>query len=199
MEKASPVAVVSCGILKSELGALGYRAASRDKLISLDSMLHMRPAVLDAMLKRTLSHRHERRTLVVYGDCSPHMMDFTRMRGVAKVDGVNCCEIVLGRERYRTLRREGVFFFMPEWTLRWEEVFKNQLGFSDQPTARAFMHEMHTRIIYLDTSVHEVPANALKDIEAFMDLPVEILPTGLEHLQASVDAGLATLQAIESE
>ncbi|WP_243358858.1 DUF1638 domain-containing protein [Fundidesulfovibrio terrae] len=197
MSHASAPAVVACGIFKKELEALGYGARGV-KTVTLDSMLHMRPDALDGALDGMLSRGRPGGLALVYGDCSPHMLDFARREGVRKVQGLNCCEIVLGRERYRSLRREGAFFFMPEWAGRWEDVFKHEMGFSQQSLAREFMHDMMKRAVYLDTGVHAVPHRTLDDIASFLGMPVEVLPTGLTHLQAAVDAALAAL-AVDGE
>lgn len=193
MQDALPVTIVSCGIFRRELASLGYSHKGAQKLVCLDSMLHMRPAVLDSLLARTLRQPRKRRFLLAYGDCSPHMTDYSREQGVRRLDGVNCCEIVLGRERYRELRHAGAFFLMPEWTRRWERVFKDELGFTSRETAREFMGEMHTRIIYLDTGVEAVPGGILEDVESFLGMPVEVLATGLSHLERSMRAGLHSL------
>lgn len=192
MQDALPVTIVSCGIFGKELAALGYSHKGAQKLVCLNSMLHMRPSKLDEMLDGMLSGKPLRH-LLVYGDCCPHMGEFARRTGVRRVEGVNCCEIILGRERYRELRRDGAFFFMPEWTRRWERVFKDELGFTSRETARDFMREMHARIIYLDTGVETVPERILEDVEAFLGMPVEVLPTGLSHLERSMRAGLHSM------
>ncbi|GFK92791.1 hypothetical protein NNJEOMEG_00618 [Fundidesulfovibrio magnetotacticus] len=179
------ILLVSCGIFREELARLGPSVMGQARLMFLDSMLHMRPAKLDEILLG-LAKNEDRRMALVYGDCCPHMADLTRLPSIRKVRGVNCCDIILGQTMYRQLRREGVFFFLPEWTSRWEEVFRVELGLKDRPLAREFMHEMHTRLMYLDTGLADVPTRTLRDIEAFFDMPVEVRPIGLEHLERGV-------------
>jgi len=195
MTQSSGATIITCGIFRNELAALGHSSCHARRLVRLDSMLHMRPAILDSMLAKALHEPRKGRFLLVYGDCCPHMDQFARMDGVRRVAGVNCCEIVLGHDRYRELRRAGVFFFMPEWTRRWEQVFKTELGFTTRETAREFMREMHSRIIYLDTGVDEVPRDTLADIEAYLGMPVEVCPVGLGQLEAALRDGLQSLDA----
>lgn len=195
MAQSSGATIITCGIFRNELAALGHSPHHARRLIRLDSMLHMRPAVLDSLLAKALHAPRKGRFLLVYGDCCPHMDQLARMDGVRRVAGVNCCEIVLGHDRYRELRRAGAFFFMPEWTRRWERVFKNELGFTSRETAREFMREMHSRIIYLDTGVDEIPRDTLTDIEAYLGMPVEVFPVGLGQLEAALRDGLQSLNA----
>jgi len=185
--------LVSCGILNKELAQLGPSVIGHSRPIFLDSMMHMRPKKLDGILMGLIK-TGERRVLLVYGDCCPHMGELIARPNIRKVRGVNCCDIILGHDVYRQLRHEGVFFFMQEWATRWEDIFKNELGLKDQPLAREFMHEMHKRLMYLDTGLAEVPHETLADIEAFFGMHVEIQPIGLEQLKAGVLDGLQRLE-----
>jgi hypothetical protein len=123
--------------------------------------------------------------IIAYGDCCGHMESFEATPGTARTEGINCCEIILGTETYRRLRKEGAFFLMPEWALTWRKVFVSQLGLLG-PCAKTFMQEMHTRLIYLDTGLIPVPHQTLQEASEFMGLPVEVLPVSLEHLRDSL-------------
>lgn len=188
-EGAQKPLLVSCSIFRREIAALGLAVTDRVDSTFLDSMLHMRPHELDAILLR-LAETADRPTLLVYGDCCPHMGELSQLPHVRKVSGINCCDIILGRAAYRRLQRGGTFFFMPEWTERWEEVFRFELGLASANLASEFMHEMHKRLVYLDTGLTEIPGKTLANIEAFFDMPVEVMPIGLEHLKMAVLNGL---------
>jgi hypothetical protein len=123
--------------------------------------------------------------VMAYGDCCGHMEEFCSEPGISRTRGINCCEIILGRETYRKLRREGAFFLMPEWATRWKEIFAGQLGLSG-PCAKAFMQDMHTRLIYLDTGIQPVPWDDLNEASGYLGLPVEVLPVSLDPLLASL-------------
>jgi hypothetical protein len=109
--------------------------------------------------------------------------------GVRRTEGINCCEIILGRDTYRQLRREGAFFLMPEWALSWRKIFVSQLGLLG-PRAKSFMQEMHTKLIYLDTGILPVPQAELAEASEFLGLPVEILPVSLAPLLANLQQSL---------
>jgi hypothetical protein len=113
------------------------------------------------------------------------MDTFESGSGTARTQGINCCEIILGSETYKRLRKEGAFFLMPEWALSWKRVFMDQLGLLG-PCAKNFMQEMHTRMIYLDTGLIGVPHEVLAEASEFLGLPVEILPVSLDPLLASL-------------
>lgn len=164
------------------------------EIYALTSMLHMRPDVLSHRLKECIEEgrRAEHQLVLVYGDCCPLMEQYEKIPGVARTDAVNCCELILGKEIYKPLIKEGVFFLLPEWTRRWEEIFTGELGLSRE-NAMDFMHEMHTRLIFLDTGVLPVPLSDIEACSQYCDLPYEIRQTSLDHLQSSIQGAMNRL------
>lgn len=183
-----PLTFLCCSVLRDELSTFLADNYPEAELLFLDSMLHMRPQRLEATLGQALDQRQDRRCLLVYGDCHARMREAASRPGCVKTEGVNCGELLLGHERYRRLRNDRVFLFLPEWTRRWREVFVEQLGFTDVDLARQFMAESRKRLVYLDTGREPVPLATLKEIETFFAMPVEILPVSLEHLHQAVRA-----------
>ena len=184
-----PGICISCSIFKREIEALQASGKLDMPVDYLNSMLHMVPAKLEARLQEAIEEaRHQdqgREVVMAFGDCCGHMEDFESEPGTSRTEGINCCEIILGRDRYRELRRAGAFFLMPEWATSWKKVFIGQLGLLG-PCAKAFMQEMHTRLIYLDTGIEPVPHAELAEASEYLGLPVEILPVSLDPLLASL-------------
>lgn len=180
---------ISCSIFRKEIEALQASGQLDLPVEFLTSMLHMVPARLEARLQEALGSARvqdpERDVVMAYGDCCGHMDTFESEPRTARTEGINCCEIILGRETYRKLRKEGAFFLMPEWALSWKQIFVGQLGLLG-PCAKAFMQEMHSRMIYLDTGLVPIPHAALEEASEFLGLPVEILPVSLDPLLASL-------------
>ena len=190
---AAPFRCLACAIFRREIEAL--RASGRLDLPVeyLPSMLHMVPERLDARLEAAMAATRKEVAdaplVLAYGDCCGHMTDYETQPGTGRTQGINCCEIVLGSEVYRRLRREGAFFLMPEWALEWRKVFVGQLGLLG-PCAREFMQELHTRVVYLDTGVLPVPHATLAEAGDFLGLPVEVLPVSLDPLLASLQQAI---------
>ncbi len=186
---------IACSIFRKEIEALHASGQLDLPVEFLNSMLHLVPAKLEGRLKNALETSREQHpnedVVLAYGDCCGHMEAFEAEPGTARTEGINCCEIVLGRETYRKLRKEGAFFLMPEWALAWKQVFVSQLGLLG-PCAKTFMQEMHTRMIYLDTGLIPVPHESLREASDFLGLPVEIRPVSLEPLLASLKRAAAS-------
>lgn len=196
--RVSRVRVLSCGILREELKALPTALLERLDIMTLDSILHMRPRDLESGLHGLLDSDPGVPAILVFGDCSPGMREICERPGLIRIPGVNCCEIVLGRERYRSLRRQGVFLFMPEWAARWREVFESELGFRSSDLARGFMTDSMKALAYVDTGVVPVPYSVLVEIETFFGMPVRIEAAGLGNLESALREALANLEASES-
>ncbi|MBS1251658.1 MAG: hypothetical protein MAG451_00691 [Anaerolineales bacterium] len=84
---------------------------------------------------------------------------------------------------------------MPEWTVRWREIFRDDLGLTAE-VARDFMDEMHTRLLYLDTGIMPVPEKHLQAVSAYTGLPWEVVTVESDHL---LDAILSTLEELNHE
>ncbi len=183
---------IACGIFKREIEELIRCGKLSLSCKFLDSMLHMMPALLEYNLDDTIANSDNSHTVLIFGDCQPRMFEMVARTGVCRVEGMNCCEIILGKKRYHQLRAQGAFFLLPEWTERWVEVFQKNLGFNEE-NAKIFMGEMHTKLLYLDTGVTPVPTKALRAAAEFCGLPAEIVKVNLDHLLKVI------LNAMESE
>jgi len=173
-----PARLIACGIFRHEFELLPAGLRRSFKPAFLDSMLHMDPARLDCILSSAMEGEHNGHTVIAYGDCCPHMRELSSRRGTARTTGINCCEIYLGEARYRQLRKEGVFFLMPEWAKRWKHIFTKQLGLEDRQLAHDFMAQSMRRAVYIDTGTVPVPAEALAGFSDHTGLVVTIETTG---------------------
>jgi hypothetical protein len=74
--------------------------------------------------------------------------------------------------------------------MKWERIFKDLLGFKNQEIASQFMNEMHTKLIYLNSGVFEVPTQLLEEISAYFSMPVEVINIDLVHLENAIKKAL---------
>lgn len=180
---ASNITVIACSIFREELEALRREGKFEFPAVYMDSMLHMDPGrlqeTLDAAVKKVVGPGGK--ALLLYGDCSPYMHELAENKSVARVGGINCINIFLEEDTYRSLRKEGAFFLMREWAVRWREVFEVELGLNAE-NAKSFMREMHTKLVYIDTGMAEVPAGVLKEISEFCGLECEVLKVSSDGL-----------------
>ncbi len=188
------ILAICCGIFQAELALLAP-VFPRLRMVFADSMLHMRPNLLQDRIDSLLELHAPDKTLFVYGDCTPRIVELCRKPGYAKTEGINCCDIILGHEEYRRLRKAGAFFFLPEWTVRWRDVFEFELGFPGGRGAGEMLREVHSHFIYLDTGVMPVPSTLLDEISRELELPMSVLPLGRGCLEQKIAAAQEKLDA----
>ena len=184
------VICLACGVFHAEMAALVSRGILKADVVTLDSMLHMAPGRLAREMDRIMAREPQADYLLVYGDCHPHMHDIQARENVSRVDGINCCSILLGRRVYRELQKAQAFLFLPEWTLRWREIFTRELGFQKPDLLQAFMKEHRKKLVYVDTGVMPIPEKCLEDIRRFFDMPIEIRPVSLDTLWQGMDRAM---------
>jgi hypothetical protein len=119
--------------------------------------------------------------VVVYGDCSSHMLDLVRDFKVGRVHAINCAQMLLGRARYHELMHAQSFILLPEWARRWKEVMQRELGLSSS-VARDLMRENRRELVYLDTGLVPVPRAQLDGCADYSGLPWRVESVTLDHL-----------------
>lgn len=180
---------IACGIFVGEVKALCKRGLLDLPFVFLNSSLHMRPdelqIKLDDAIKTGLTHYDK--ILLVYGDCHAYMDDAYDPLRVVRVKGINCCEIMMGSEQYRAIRREGAFFVLNEWAYKWKEIFVTDIGLNEK-IAPLFMNAMHKSIVYLDTQVEVVPYEILEEMSLYFKLPYQVVTIPLKYLNEAIHA-----------
>lgn len=188
--KKDKVIGLSCGIFENEIEILKREGKLPCDFIYLDSRLHMKPDELKKKLDSKIDDllKSYEKILLVYGDCHPYMVDSYDPERVFRLEGINCCNIIMGSKKYRKLRKEGAFFVFYEWAHRWKEIFVEDIGLTDQ-LAPIFMNDMHSKIIYLDTGVGPVPIQILDNMSKYFNLPYEVMSTDLSTLEEAINNG----------
>jgi len=191
IQMTSSITCIACSIFRSELEGLRASGEIDFPIRYVDSALHIYLDRLRRRLDVALANELDRgaKVLLLFGDCHPYMHDQTSAAGVDRVQGVNCPEILLGREAYRALRRQGAFFLMPEWTIRWREIFQEELGL-ESDVARDMMGEMFHELLYLDTGQIPIPTEHLEAFSEYTGLPWRTVPVEPDRMLAGIREAL---------
>ncbi|MGC4118608.1 MAG: ATP-binding protein [Myxococcales bacterium] len=108
--------------------------------------------------------------------CTVHVLD-------------QCCELVAPPALVAHLLRSGAYLVTPGWLVRWRAQL-DQLGL-DAATAPALFGETMKRVVLLDTGAVPGAADRLRELAAFVGLPAEVLPVGVDHLRLRFSAALS--------
>lgn len=183
---------LSCGVVRAEMEELRRLGLIDGELHFLDSMLHMAPPQLEARLTAALQRKDDCTSclVLVYGDCSAHMLDLARRFHVGRVNVINCAQLLVGRERYRQLMREEAFLVLPEWARRWKHIMKDELGLS-KAIAHDLMGDNRGVLVYLDTGLVPVPEQQLQEFSTYTGLPWRIEAVSLDNMLAALRSARA--------
>lgn len=176
---------IACGIFQKEIQKLKEEGKMNIECIFIDSIYHIYPENLKIKLEKEVEKYSEKDIILLYGDCYSNIVDMEKHKNIKRVKGINCVEIILGTEEYKKLRKEGAFFFMPEWILRWRDIFEKHLGLTEV-TAKMIMQDMHTKLIYIDTGIIATPLKELKEASEYVGLPYEIMKINLDCILKKV-------------
>jgi hypothetical protein len=200
MTDATSTVLVACSVFKPELEELARRGALRFPIRFLDSRLHIRPEVLGQRMAETCRQQEQagQQIVLVFGDCHADTVDLTSGRNVARVKGLNCGMIVLGKQRYKHLIADGAFLLLPEWAKRWREIVNHIPGL-DSALEIKIVREMHAKFVYLDTGVCPVPQEDLEECARYFQLPYEVEEVRLDRLAACIEDALHDLRMSGTE
>ena len=95
-----------------------------------------------------------------------------------------CFYMLLGQNMIDHYLRAGSHLVTAGWLEHWQQHI-NEWQF-DQQTARAFFAEGTRRLTLLDTEVDPAAQQRLQDCAAFLNLPSEVIPVGLDHFRLTL-------------
>ncbi len=183
----SNLVIIACSIFKNELDQLSNEGRLLVPVIYLNSMLHMKPRELKVLLDAKIEEYKKFKIILLFGDCHARMIDYEKNPNILRSPGINCCEIFLGTQEYKKIRKEGAFILLPEWVERWKEAFVDTMGFKTSKMAKPFMREMHSKIVYVDTGFTEQNKMLFDEISEFLGLPLEIYNSSVAELENVVN------------
>lgn len=177
------IVVLACSIFRREIEYLKEKGKLTSEIRYISSMMHMCPEKLASVMDAAIEEIKQdgRKIVLLYGECHNWMDKYHPRQAVQRVDGFNCVEIFLGKQRYRSFSKAGAFFLLPEWTMRWREVFQNELGLKGD-VGKEFMRDMHTFFLYVDTGLAPVPTDILDEISHTLGLPWKSIRIDLTHI-----------------
>lgn len=104
----------------------------------------------------------------------------------------SCLALIAGRKYIDYLISEGSYTISPGWLCHWKSYL--ELWGFDQSTAQRFFHECATKITLLDTGVIPDIDIMLHDMGEYLNLPVQIIPVGLDHFRLTLCNTIHTWQ-----
>ena len=180
-------AIIACGIFEKEIEALREELGFPFEVHYLAAGLH----VTFDDLKEALVAELERcragyeGTIVVYGQCHPHMEEILKPYHAALAECQNCVDALITRKGMEQKAREGLFFYLsPGWLDAWKDIFR-RLNWGPEE-ARMQMGSFRGSV-YLDTLQDAATREEeLLEFFDFTNLPFQIMPVDLNHFKSLI-------------
>ncbi|MBN2002707.1 MAG: DUF1638 domain-containing protein [Anaerolineae bacterium] len=142
-----------------------------------------RPPLSDAELSELVKGRKYDAVHIIGGRCACALCKPPEPGAPDVVYTLEPCLAVLAGQTYvQHLIRSGTYLLSPGWLAQWPENLK-QWGFEDQALARAFFAEFASRLALLDSGIDPDAGQKLSEFAAFLDLPYQTIPVGLDFLR----------------
>lgn len=103
-------------------------------------------------------------------------------QGVRVLGDQQCFELVTPPKFVEHLQSGGAFTVSPGWLRKWERVLCEWKA--DGRTAKQMFQEIAQKVVLLDTFGNASDAARLREFAEHVGLPAEVIPIGLEYLQA---------------
>jgi hypothetical protein len=152
----------------------------------LPSNLHLFPLKLRKLLSKEVrfAQRNGEMVICLYGNCFPDMDIFCEQRGIKKVKGHQCYEMLLGSEAYKKITEEtsGTFFCERDLIMHFEDYCIKPLELDDEELKKYFFKD-YSKLIYLRQPCDPDLSIKAKDLAAFLGISLEIRDADYTHLE----------------
>ena len=185
-------AVLACGALAAEVGAVTRRRGWAIDVHPLPALLHNRPERIAPELERRLTALRDRydRLAVAYGDCgSRGAIDAVLERaGVARLDGDHCYDVFAREEVARALAEEPGTYFLTDFLARtFEHTVVRELGLDRHPELVEDYFRHYTRVLWLAGRPTPATYAAAERAAAHIGLPLESVEIGTGGLERQLE------------
>jgi hypothetical protein len=171
--------IIACAVFKPAIEYLQLESRYPNlRLTYLPPNLHLKPQALKERLLKEINaaQRRKERVICLYGDCFPGIEESCQQRGVIKVPGHYCYEMLLGTERFQRLIEEiaGTYFAEVELILHFEEYCARPLELYDEEM-RKYCFAHYKRLLYVrQPSDSNLLVSQAGEVAEFLDLYLDI-------------------------
>lgn len=189
-------AFILCGALAREVIAIVERHDWQVDLVGIPAIDHMYPdRIAPHVEKRFLELRQQyERILIVYGDCgSGGAVDQLIERyGLDRVAGPHCYEMYAGQGFAQMMDEEPGTFFLTDFLVRgFRGTIMKGLGLDRFPALKDDYFRNYKRLVYLVQKEDPVLLERAAEIADYLELNLEIRPTGYGLLEERLVAWMA--------
>jgi len=191
-EVSPPTRIIACGAFRSALETL--RVLERYPNLNatfLPSNLHLWPQTLKRYFSREVrkAQKDHERVICLYGECFPSIDEFCEEKGIVRIPGLDCSEMLLGSARFHTIMDEtaGTYFLEKELIVNFKEYCAEPLELYDEEIRNAYFKH-YTRLIYVRQPSDSNLVPTVKKVAQFLHLSFEIRDADYLYLDEKIAA-----------
>ena len=180
--------IIACGALARDVIAIRNKYGWDAKVLAVPAILHNRPEQIPAAVQKQIqeSRRDHARVIVVYGECGTRgaLDHLIHDEDAVRVSGPHCYEQYAGDSFDKLMSEEPGTFFLTDFLAHaFEYYVVKGLGLDKHPELMKDYFEGYTRVVYLQQRVDPNLVKSAEKAAAFLNLPLQILPTGFGALE----------------
>lgn len=192
-----PVAIVACGALAQPIADIIERRGWSIDVHPLNPLLHNQPHRIADQVRELVSALTPRydRVVVGYADCGTYgaLDAVCDELGLARLPGLHCYDVYGGADRLRAFFEDqpGTYVFTDFLVRSFQRTVLRELGLDRWPELRDDYFGHYTRVVWLAQAPDEELTRLAESAAAQLGLPLQIVPTGHDGLEAAVAALVA--------
>lgn len=139
-------------------------------------------------------------TTLLVGACSLRRQDIEHLKAdrCHRIHRAGLCfHMLVNKTTVESRLRAGSHLVTPGWLEHWQQHVEHWQF--DQQTAQAFFAESARQLLLLDTGVDPAAESQLRDCAAFLGLPADVMPVGLDHFRMVLAHLVQTWRADEAQ
>lgn len=191
---SNKLCILTCQNFAREVAACAAALGGDEISVRTFADACLRPAADRTTLIRFLHEcdQANTRAMLFGGRCLAGMGDLPQSDRVLLCTAEACAELATNPPLVEAYVAGGAYVATPGWLADWQGVVE-RAGLTREDV-RALLGESVQRIVLLDTGVHAESAERLRDFAAFVGLPAEVVPVGLEAIRLRLENGMLRLQ-----
>lgn len=186
--------LITCPIFAKELAAVLSQTTAAPIVKLLDYRVHFSAEIMAKEAAKGVATAGEEGAAISFlvgRECESlqPLSDISGSCGGLLPDGLNCIEIILGREKARELQENRSTVMTPAWI----EMITNSIADGHWTVEDVRINlGMYDRIILLDFGLEPLADEMILEFFELTQVPIEIMPVSLDHFKQVVGELLAT-------
>ena len=190
--ETSTVALIACGAIAQSAARVVERRDLGVDVHPLPPLLHNQPHLIAGEVEALATKLRPSYDVVAvgYADCGTYgaLDEVCERLGLRRLEGLHCYDLYAGASRIEQFFEEqaGTYLLTDFLVRSFARTVEVELGLDRWPALREDYFRHYTRLVWL--AQQETPAlrAAAEDIARRLDLPLTVVPTGVDGLERAI-------------